>query len=200
MLNPTLDQPVADKIYTYADYLTWQLDSYVELLRGKILAMSPAPLRIHQKIAGKLYLKIGTYLESKTCEVYTAPFDVRFPRRKDETSDEQITTVLQPDICVICDLSKLDARGCLGAPDWVIEVLSAGNSAREMRQKYQIYEESGVREYWIVNPENESILPYVLENESFVGKAPMIKGDKVSPHIFPELVIDLDYIFESEKL
>ncbi len=112
MLNPTLNQPVADKIYTYADYLTWQLDSSLELLRGKMLAMSPAPLRIYQKIAGKLYLKIGTYLQSKTCEVYTVLFDVRFPHCKDETSDEQITTVLQPDICVICDLSKLDARGC----------------------------------------------------------------------------------------
>lgn len=197
MMNPTL--PTNDQGYTYADYLTWKFDHYVELLRGKMLAMSPAPLRVHQKIAGKLHLKIGGHLENKRCEVYTAPFDVRFPRRKDETRDEQIITVLQPDLCVVCDLSKLDVRGCLGAPDWVIEILSAGNSAREMREKYQVYEESGVREYWIVNPENENILPYVLENGKFTGKAPMIKGDKVSPTIFPDLVIDLDYIFEEEK-
>ena len=171
----------------------------MELLRGKILAMSPAPLRVHQKIAGKLHGEILNFLRKHPCEVYIAPFDVRFPHRKDETKDEQITTVLQPDLCVICDLSKLDARGCLGAPDWIIEILSAGNSAREMREKYRVYEESGVREYWIVNPENETILPYILENETFIGKAPMIKGDKVSPYIFPDLVIDLDYIFESEK-
>jgi Uma2 family endonuclease len=198
MINSALNLP-ADRIYTYADYLTWQFDNYVELLRGKILAMSPAPLRVHQKIAGKLHGEILNFLRKHPCEVYIAPFDVRFPRRKDETKDEQITTVLQPDLCVICDLSKLDARGCLGAPDWIIEILSAGNSAREMREKYRVYEESGVREYWIVNPENETILPYILENETFIGKAPMIKGDKVSPYIFPDLVIDLDYIFESEK-
>lgn len=185
----------SEKIYTYADYLTWQLDEYVELLRGKILKMSPAPLRRHQKISTHLQGELFNYFKKQKCELYSAPFDVRFPRKQNETKDEQIITVLQPDLCVICDLEKLDRRGCLGAPDWVIEILSEGNTPKEMREKYQIYEESGVREYWIVQPDLEVILPYVLENGIFIGKAPMLRGDKVSPTIFPEFKLDLEEIF-----
>jgi Uma2 family endonuclease len=109
--------------------------------------------------------------------------------------DAQITTVLQPDLCVVCDPAKLDDRGCIGAPDWVLEILSAGNSPREMREKYRVYEESGVREYWVVEPDRAAILPYVLEGGRFVGRAPMLKGDQASPAIFPGLVLDLDYVF-----
>jgi Uma2 family endonuclease len=186
---------LGNKTYTYADYLTWQLDEYVELLRGKVFRMSPAPLRRHQEVSGKLHTELGLFFKRQPCRVYSAPFDVRFPRQQHETGDAQIITVLQPDLCVVCDQAKLDERGCVGAPDWVIEVLSAGNTPREMREKYQVYEESGVREYWIVQPDTASVLPYVLENGRFVGRAPMLKGDLVSPTIFPGLVLDLDYVF-----
>jgi len=184
-----------NKTYTYADYLTWQFDERIELFRGEIMKMPPAPLRMHQDISSKLHGDLGSFFKKKACKLYAAPFDVRFPRRKEDTKDEQITTVLQPDLCVVCDLEKLDRRGCLGAPDWVIEILSEGNTPKEMREKYQVYEESGVREYWIIQPDTHSILPYVLENGIFIGKAPLLEGDDARPSIFPDLTLDLAYIF-----
>ncbi len=184
------------KLYSYADYLTWQLEEYVELLRGKIVKMSPAPSRKHQKVSSRLHTRIGNFFEGKKCELYAAPFDVRFPKQTGQTEDAQIFTVLQPDLCVICDLSKLDRRGCLGAPDWVIEILSEGNTPKEMGEKYQIYEESGVQEYWIVQPDTQTILPYVLENGIFVGKAPMLGTETVGAYLFPDLKLDLSYVFE----
>jgi Uma2 family endonuclease len=188
ILNP-------DKTYTYADYLTWQFDECVELFRGKILKMSPAPLRMHQDISSKLHGELAVFFKKKPCKLYSAPFDVRFPQKKEDTKDEQITTVFQPDLCVVCDIEKLDRRGCLGAPDWVIEILSDGNAPKEMREKYQVYEESGVREYWIIQPDTHSILPYVLENGIFIGKAPLLEGNDARPSIFPDLTLDLAYIF-----
>src|SRR5580692_3473760 len=103
-----------DKAYTYADYFKWQFEERVELIKGRIFKMTPAPTRMHQKISGVIYNAIYNYLQGKECEVYAAPFDVRLPRKSKE--DKDIITVLQPDICLICDLSKLDDRGCIGAP------------------------------------------------------------------------------------
>ena len=185
----------AEKFYTYADYLTWQLDEYVELLRGRVLKMSPSPMRRHQEVSSRLHGQIFAFFRGQQCRLYSAPFDVRFPRRAGEEADGQITTVLQPDLCVVCDPAKLDDRGCVGAPDWIIEILSAGNTPRELREKYQVYEESGVREYWVVQPDTCSILPYVLENGRFVGRAPMLRGDLASPTLFPGLILDLEEVF-----
>src|ERR1700760_2712434 len=103
------------KTYTYADYFKWQFDERLELIKGKIFRMTPAPNRIHQEVSQAISLKLGNYLNGKKCKVYAAPFDVRLPRASKD--DAAIYTVLQPDICVICDLSKLDDRGCIGAPD-----------------------------------------------------------------------------------
>lgn len=116
--------------YSYAHYLNWFFDERLELIKGKIFRMSPAPSRAHQKIFGKIFIAIGKFLEGNLCEVYGAPFDVRFPSKSKE--DKDIYTVLQPDICVICDKSKLDDRGCLGAPDLVVEILSPGNNKKEL--------------------------------------------------------------------
>ena len=112
------------KRYTYNDYLTWQFDEMVELIRGRVFRMSPAPLSAHQLISMEISGQIYDYLKGKKCKVVTAPFDVRLPLPPDRQTDAKIDTVVQPDICVICDLSKIDRRGCLGAPDWVIEILS----------------------------------------------------------------------------
>ena len=136
-----------DKIYSYADYFKWDFEERVELIKGKIFKMSPAPSLLHQVITRKMIIKIGVFLEHQPCQLFGAPFDVRFPGKSKK--DEDIITVLQPDLCVVCDPSKLDSRGCNGAPDIIVEILSPGNTTKEMNKKYEIYEEAGVKEYWI---------------------------------------------------
>lgn len=147
--------------YTYADYLTWRFDEYVELFRGRLRRMSPAPKRLHQRIAGRIFSKIENYLERKRCDVYIAPFDVRLPKK----GEAEIYTVVQPDICIICDPAKLDEQGCIGAPDTVIEVLSKGNVDRDINEKFSLYEESGIPEYWIVWPGEKTITCYQLDEK-----------------------------------
>jgi Uma2 family endonuclease len=155
------------KRYTYADYLTWQFKERVELIRGWIHKMSPAPLDQHQRIASSLHGDIYQFFKRRVCQVRPAPYDVRLLDAKKSTEDTQIYTVVQPDICVICDISKIDRRGCIGAPDWIIEILSPGNSKTEMQDKYALYEENGVKEYWIVQPDFESILQFVLREGKY---------------------------------
>jgi Uma2 family endonuclease len=133
--------------YTYADYLLWHFKERVELIKGKILKMSPAPNRNHQDISGNLYYELRSFINKGTCKLYTAPYDVRLINFKESTDDNQIITVVPPDLCVICDTNIIDERGCLGAPDLIIEILSPGNSKKEMDIKFDLYEENGVSEY-----------------------------------------------------
>ena len=189
------DQLDLTKQYTYADYLKWQFKERLELIKGYIYKMSPAPSRRHQAIVWNLNGLIWNHLKNHPCQAYAVPFDVRLPIR-DKKSNQEITTVLQPDICVICDLSKLDDRGCLGAPDLVIEVLSPGNTPREMSQKFNVYEESGVREYWIFYPEYEHVNIFLLdESGKFVGQHPKVNGDILQSAVFPNLAINLSEVF-----
>lgn len=184
------------KQYTYADYLTWQFNERVELIKGKIFRMSPAPLRSHQTISFRLSLQIGTYLENKSCEAYTAPFDVRLTNKRKSTPDNQVTSVVQPDISVICDKSKLDERGCLGAPDWIIEILSPGNTKKEMKDKFALYQENGVKEYWIVYPEYWQIQVFDLIGDSFVLRDMYMDEEKIPVGIFNDLLIDTEKVFK----
>jgi Uma2 family endonuclease len=130
------------------------------------------------------------------CEVFTAPFDVRLPKRG-ETADDKIDTVVQPDICVICDLSKLDERGCCGAPDMIVEVLSPSTYRKDVTEKFALYEESGVKEYWMVHPKDKAINVFLLQEDGKydAGSLYELKG-KVPVHIFDDCLIDLDDIFE----
>jgi Uma2 family endonuclease len=182
-----------NKVYSYADYYKWKFAERVELIKGHIFKMSPAPNPRHQELTFAIHLAIYNYLNGGKCKVYSAPFDVRFPRKS--KNDRDILTVLQPDICVICDESKLDDRGCLGAPDIVVEILSPGNNAREMKNKYEIYEESGVKEYWIVSPQNETFLVYTLTGEKYVPSRTMTTGDVVSSSVLPGFSLDLSALF-----
>ncbi len=134
------------------------------------------------------------YFKDKKCKTYFAPFNVRFPRRPHDQASE-IFTVLQPDLSVICDLVKLDDQGCLGAPDMIVEILSTGNSKKEMNLKYEIYQEAGVKEYWIMQPEYDAVVVYLNEHEKFIGKAPISAPDKLHPFTFPDLEIDLQELF-----
>ncbi len=166
---------------------------------GKIALMSPAPNLEHQRISRRLSYLITDFLEDKHCEVFFAPFDVRLKRKGESGQEKDIYTVVQPDLCVVCDLSKLDTRGCLGAPDLVIEILSPGNSRKELRDKYELYQEAGVREYWLVTPEKRSVSVYVLnEEEIFIGLQPLTDEEILRTDILPGLEIDLAYVFGKE--
>ena len=196
-----VEEPDISGTYTYSDYLTWQWDEMTELIKGKIFKMSPAPSSTHQKISGRLFLGIGNFLEGKKCQVFAAPFDVRLPVSKKQKADKEITTVVQPDLCVVCDPSKIDERGCLGAPDWVIEILSMYTSSKDLNDKFEVYEEAGVKEYWVVHPQEQTLLIYTLdENGKYKGQLkPFVRTDKVSPVALPGLTIDLHRIFPEES-
>ena len=187
-----------NKRYTYADYLTWLDEKRRELINGFVHLMTPAPARKHQEISGKIYLEIGNYLLDKnSCKVYTAPFDVRLPKSEKEKTDEKIFTVVQPDLCVVCDPSKLDDKGCIGAPDLIIEIISPSTSKKDIIDKYKVYEESGVKEYWIVNPNDENINVFVLDKNGVYQLNGMYAGDmKIKVSIFDDLEISLEDIFK----
>lgn len=183
--------------YSYADYLLWQFEERVELIKGKIMAMT-APNLKHQRYSGRLAYRIQRFLESKKCELFIAPFDVKlYDHRKAHLPDDKAYSVVQPDLCVICDKAKLTEKGCDGAPDWIIEILSPSNSKREMRFKYDLYEESGVTEYWLVYPYEQAVYQFVLnaQTEKYELKGMYANDDMATPFLFPELKIDLAEVF-----
>ncbi|UKT62335.1 Uma2 family endonuclease [Pedobacter mucosus] len=180
--------------YSYANYLNWLFEERVELIKGKIFKMSPAPSRVHQEISREIFYPLINFLKDKPCKVYSAPFDVRFP--KESKADKDVYTVLQPDICVICDRNNLDDRGCIGAPDIVVEILSPGNNKKELLHKYQVYEEFGVKEYWVVSQSDQSMLIYTLND---LGKFQPSKiftlSEKITSSVLPGFELFLDDVF-----
>jgi Uma2 family endonuclease len=179
--------------YSYAHYLNWLFDDRVELIKGKIFKMS-GPARIHQQVSIHISSFLFNYLLGKPCKVYAAPFDVRF--YDGSAADKDIYTVLQPDICVICDVKKLDDKGCLGAPDIVIEILSPGNNKVELLHKYGIYEEFGVKEYWLVSPGDKTLLKYTLDVQGKYQPSKLFTlSEKVYSDILPGFELDLDGVF-----
>ena len=187
-----------NKTYTYADYAKWTFDEVVELIKGRIFPMA-APLSNHQLTAGNIYHIFKVFLKKKPCRVYPAPFDVRLPKPMSQRkSDTDIETVVQPDICIICDLNKIDRKGCIGAPDLVVEILSKGTASKDVKDKFEVYEESSVREYWIASIEDCTVLVYRL-GENGVYKAdhrPYAKSDFIRVGIFEDFEIDVEDIFE----
>ncbi len=180
--------------YSYADYLNWQMEEMVEIIKGRLFKMTPAPSRIHQKVALKLGSDLLHFLEEKPCEVYVAPFDVRLPSFSQKNED--IYTVVQPDICVICDKSKLDDAGCMGAPDLIVEILSPGNNKKELQNKYEVYQESGVKEYWIIHPSEQTFFIYTLKNGAFIPSRLFASGDTVSSNAIHGFTLDLEGFFK----
>ncbi len=184
--------------YSYADYLTWQFDETVELIKGKIFAMSPAPNVQHQRISIRLSSRLYHFFEGQECQVFAAPFDVRlYDRRKSLLANQEIHTVVQPDLCVVCDKTKLDEQGCNGAPDWIIEILSKGNAKKEVTLKHRLYQDSGVKEYWLIFPYEEVVQQFFLDGQTETYQ--LVKNyaaDELAvPQLFPDLAIDLAALF-----
>ena len=185
------------KTYTYADYLTWQPGEWVELLRGKVVRRMSGPLDVHQAVSGQLGFLIKEHLRRKSYKVRSAPYDVRLTTQGRNAADEAITTVVQPDICVICDLTKIDKRGCNSAPEWIIEILSPGTASRDIGDKFSLYEENGVGEYWLVAPMEQNISIFVLDPAT--GRYRTV-GDYAEPgpvlsHTLPDLVMEWTDVF-----
>jgi Uma2 family endonuclease len=179
------------KTYSYADYLMWEFQERVELIKGFILKMSPAPSMVHQRISSNLSGCFYENFKRKPCDVFVAPFDVRLPI----PSAKKDATVVQPDLCVICDESKLDARGCNGTPDLMVEIISSNNSKHDVHTKFNLYQEAGVKEYWIIEPNDKIILVYTLVNNEFIGLKPQVEGEKIKSPLFPELTIAVEDVF-----
>ncbi len=162
-----MGEPKLEERYTYADYLNWD-DGRWELINGKVYNMSPAPRRVHQDVEMNLARKIGNYLEGKPCKVYIAPFDVVLADEKYKDKENIfIDTVVQPDISVICDESKLNDAGCKGAPDFIIEILSQSTAEKDATVKKDLYEKNGVKEYWLVDTWTKFIRVYLLKDGKY---------------------------------
>ena len=164
--------------YCYGDYLSWSDDARYELIDGEAYFMSPAPDLPHQDIAGEIYFQLRQGLKDKPCRAFIAPVDVRLP--KADEADERIDTVVQPDVLVVCDASKLDRRGVRGAPDWILEVLSPSTASHDQIKKRQLYECHGVKEYWLVHPVDKVLTIYRLENHEY-GKPELYELQGITP-------------------
>ncbi len=185
------------KQYTYADYLTWTFDDRIELIKGWIYKMSPAPRRRHQAVSGNLSFEMKKYFNTCNCQIYEAPFDVRL--KKNKGSDSEVNTVVQPDISVFCDLSKLDDRGAIDAPDLVVEITSDSTMKKDYNEKFNLYEENGVQEYWIANPDSKSMEIFSKVEDKFESIGVFNVNDgatEVSSVLFPDLQVDLLSVFK----
>ncbi len=195
----SLSQLDMNGTYSYADYLSWKFEEAIEIIKGKILKMV-APSTRHQQVSWRLTVQIGIHFKNHQCQAFAAPFVVRLlDKRKSSKANKDIFSVVQPDICIICDESKLDERGCLGAPDLVIEILSPGNSSKEMRLKKELYEEIGIREYWIFDPERETVHQFhLVQPERYSPATIYINEDTLNCVIFPDLQIPLLEVFNQK--
>jgi Uma2 family endonuclease len=181
--------PGPQALYTYADYQEWDESERCEIIDGEIIMMA-TPDRFHQEISRNLFLQIAEFLKGKPCQPYYAPFSVRLNPAEDSSDD----TVLEPDIVVVCDPSKLDKQGCKGAPDLVIEIISPSTARKDKVVKLNKYQNAGVREYWIVEPDTKTVLVCVLDAGRYIfstyddtGKAPV--------SVLPSCEIDLGVVF-----
>jgi Uma2 family endonuclease len=184
-----MGEPVLkEKHYTFADYMTWTCEERYELIDGVSYLMSPGPTWQHQSFGERIGRRIGNFLEGRSCLLFYAPFDVRL------NADTRDDTVVQPDISVVCDRSKLDDHGCVGAPDLIIEILSPSTSRYDRVLKFNTYLRAGVREYWVVDPEDKVVSAHILDNSHYVTSA-YGGTDRIPVHVLPGCEIDLNEIF-----
>ncbi|MDL2319490.1 Uma2 family endonuclease [Eubacteriales bacterium OttesenSCG-928-A19] len=177
--------------YTYADYITWNDGNRYELIDGEVYMMD-APKRVHQEISAEIFNQLYTHLKGKTCKAYYAPFDVRL------NADTHDNTVVQPDLVVICDPSKLDDTGCKGAPDLIVEILSPSTMQRDQTLKFNLYLQAGVREYWMVYPDSGSVQVNLLEGDRYAIH-PYSASDAIPVSVLDGFAIDLSDVFPPEE-
>ena len=185
-------KPILEKTqrYTYDDYCTWDDSERWELIDGIAYAMAPpAPSYSHQSISSNIHGQIWQFLRGKTCKIFSAPFDVRF------NFNSKNNTVVQPDLVVVCDKSKLDDKGCLGAPDMVVEILSPSTASRDTFKKYGLYQKAGVREYWMVDPDEKTVITHILDNGVYSGTL-YEQGDIVPVVVLEGCKVDLGEVFD----
>lgn len=178
--------------HTYADYCSWPDDVRYELIDGVAYAMGPAPVRRHQGILGEVFRQVANILDGSPCRPYIAPFDVRLP--KADEIDNDVDTVVQPDLVVICDRAKLDDKGCRGAPDWVVEVLSPSTAGHDQILKRALYQRVGVREYWLVHPVDRIVTIYTLNAGSYGAPDMRELVGTLAVGVLPEIVIDWERV------
>ena len=184
--------PAEEPRYTFADALAWGGNERIEIISGEAFMMAP-PLRVHQKILRALFMQIANFLDGKRCEVYPAPFAVR-PFEKNGDYPEDVDTMVDPDITVVCDPDKLDKYGCKGAPDMVIEILSPSTRRHDLAVKYRLYQRAGVREYWIVDPDGKTVQAFRME-DGFYNASDVYTSGTVPVGIWKDFSIDLSLVF-----
>lgn len=184
-----------EKYYTYEDILNWPGDEQVELINGDVYMMAPAPSPDHQSISWALIVQLGNYLKGKKCRAFHAPFDVRL-FEEDGDQPYHVDTVVQPDLLVVCDPSKLDGHGCKGAPDLVIEILSPSTRQHDRLTKLNLYQRAGVQEYWIVDPEEKTVIVMTLEDGEHYAPTAYSSQATVSVGVLEDCKIDLGPVFE----
>lgn len=181
--------------YSYADYLTWTLDERLELINGKIFRFNGSPNTNHQEVVGNLLGQLYDSCRKNKWHLYHAPFDVRFPEKS--IKNEDVFTVLQPDLCMFKGMSRLDEAGGIGAPDITIEILAPNNNIKELKNKYQVYETNAVKEYWIFSPQNKTFLSYLLNEEGkYIPTRLMVEGDIYTTELLPGLELNLKEVFD----
>lgn len=188
-------EPSAKYGFTYGDYLTWQLDEMVELIKGRIFRMSPAPSTNHQIILKRLIGEMLVYFKDKECTDFYAPTDVVLPFNLKDA--KKATTVVQPDIFVVCDKSKITYDAIIGSPEWIIEIISPHTAKKDLQYKYEVYEEAEVKEYWTVFPKDRAISIYFLNDEKeFELSAIHEYEGNVSPLLYPEITFNIEDLFK----
>ena len=179
---------------TFADCLTWEENDRVEIIDGEVFMMAP-PSSVHQEIAAELTRQFGNYLEGKQCKVYPAPFGVRLFEQDGETP-EDVDTVVEPDLSVVCDRSKIDKHGCKGAPDLIIEILSPSSLRHDRFVKLGLYQRAGVREYWIVDPISQTVQVFLLNDVGFLCPHEVYgKEDTAKVNVLDGCLIELSKVF-----
>jgi len=192
-----LSQLMPDVLCSYTDYLAKQFDDMVELIRGRVFDLGPAPSTQHQRLSSNLHRDTSQYFKNQRCRVFHAPCDGRLARPG--AADGEVYTVEHPDLCVVDDPAKLDERGCAGPPDWIIEIFSPSTARKDAHDKMDIYQAAGLGAYWLVHPHTQTVLVYVRDpagsQYTVVGRL-FAKGDALSPVQFSGLRVVLDEAFE----
>lgn len=185
--------PKKKDAYTFADYLAWDGEGRIEIMDGQLIMTAP-PSRIHQKISGEIFRQLANFLEGKKCEVYAAPFAVRL-FEDEKALPEDVQTVFEPDISIICDKNKLDDHGCKGAPDMIVEILSPSTAKHDLFFKMRCYGQAGVKEYWIVSPREENVQVFMSENGALMPNAAYTKEDIAKVNVLDGCFIELSRVF-----